>query len=142
MERRVIFEEESDNIPRLTRRQVAESLQVSVATVRRLEGSELHPEKNDKGVWTFDASEVARVVGLRSRKRRVKREDEGDVAARVFELLEQGYDLRDIVVALRVRPQIVRELYSEWVVDLRAGEGKRRQELLETKIARNLAAYR
>ncbi len=140
MDEAAIFKQEPDKGPRITRKQVADRLRVSVATVRRLEGSALHPEKNEKGVWTFSAAEVARVAQSRSKKRRVKREDEGDVAARVFELLEEGFDLNDIVIAVRQPPQTVRALYAEWTVSLAAGERKRQQEDFEKKLTKTYAS--
>ena len=42
----------------LTRRGVAKRLNCSIATVRRLEGRELFPEKDAKGVHRFDLSQV------------------------------------------------------------------------------------
>jgi hypothetical protein len=43
----------------LTRSQVAAILGKSVATVRRMEGVELHPKRNRAGVHLFDPDEVA-----------------------------------------------------------------------------------
>ena len=46
----------------LTRSQVAKRLRRSIATVRRMEGHELHPQKDERGVHRFDAEEVAEVA--------------------------------------------------------------------------------
>jgi hypothetical protein len=46
----------------LTRGQVAKRLGKSVATVRRLEGRELHPRRDTKGVLRFDPEEVEAVA--------------------------------------------------------------------------------
>lgn len=46
----------------LTRGQVAKRLGKSVATVRRLEGRELHPRRDAKGVLRFDPDEVEAVA--------------------------------------------------------------------------------
>src|SRR5215471_18614202 len=46
----------------LTRGQVAKRLGKSIATVRRLEGVELHPQRDAGGVLRFDAREVQRVA--------------------------------------------------------------------------------
>src|SRR5438477_12592565 len=43
---------------RLTRSQVARRLGVSVTTLRRMEGAQLHPEKGPGGVRLFDVAEV------------------------------------------------------------------------------------
>ena len=39
--------ENTDTLPRLSRGRVAECLGVSIATVRRMEGTELHPTVSD-----------------------------------------------------------------------------------------------
>jgi hypothetical protein len=55
----------------MTRGQVAKRIGKSIATVRRLEGSQLHPKKDANGYMRFDPNEVERVArALRQRKRR------------------------------------------------------------------------
>jgi hypothetical protein len=49
----------------LTRSQVAQRLGKSIATVRRLEGSSLHPSRDRDGVHRFDAREVEWLVNGR-----------------------------------------------------------------------------
>lgn len=139
MENTINNQHESDTLSRLTRQQVADQLRVSVATVRRMEGRELHPAKNDKGVWTFDASEVTRIVESRLKTRKIRKNNEGEVAARIFELFEQGYDLSEIVITARQPPRVVRELYSEWIVGLQTGEKKRQREQIDAKMAHALS---
>jgi hypothetical protein len=46
----------------LTRDDVAKRLDVSISTVRRLEGTRLHPLIDDKGVRRFEASDVERLA--------------------------------------------------------------------------------
>lgn len=46
----------------LTRAQVARRLGRSIATVRRLEGSVLHPTRDHRGVYRFDDAEVAKLA--------------------------------------------------------------------------------
>jgi hypothetical protein len=119
----------------LTRQQVANRLRVSIATVRRMEGRELHPQKNDKGVWTFDASEVMRLAESRVTTRKIRKNDEGEIAARVFELFDSGCDLPEIVYTLRQPPRVIRDLYSEWLVSLQNGEKRRQSEQMDAKLA-------
>jgi|GEM_PF-6213731 len=60
----------------MTRSQVARTLKRSIATVRRMEGNELHPWRDSKGVHRFDAGEVADVARqLRATGRRDPRYD-------------------------------------------------------------------
>jgi hypothetical protein len=141
MKSTVIFEDYTDNESRLTRQQVANRLRVSIATVRRMEGRELHPQKNDKGVWTFDASEVMRLAESRVTKRKIRKNDEGEIAARVFELFESGCELPEIVYTLRQPPRVIRDLYSEWLVGLRNGEKRRQREQMEAKLAQDLTNF-
>jgi hypothetical protein len=42
----------------------------SIATVKRMEGSELHPVQDDDGVWLFDEHEVRNVARERGRNGR------------------------------------------------------------------------
>ena len=46
----------------MTRGQVARRLGKSIATVRRLEGTQLHPRRDASGVLRFDPNEVERVA--------------------------------------------------------------------------------
>ena len=46
----------------LTRPQVAKRLGKSVATVRRMEGNELFPTRDERGIYRFDPDEVERVA--------------------------------------------------------------------------------
>jgi hypothetical protein len=122
-----------------TRHEVAEYLRVSITTVRRMEGRELHPGVGERGVRLFAASEVRTVAEQRTHLPISKREDEGEVAARVFELFRAGADIRKVVIDVRVHPRVVRELYAEWLVSLNDGERRRRQALLDAEDRRKLA---
>jgi hypothetical protein len=100
----------------LTRGQVARRLDVSIATVRRLEGTVLHPRTDEDGVRLFEAQEVERVALARSSKPMSKAAtmSEGEVAAEAFKLFRQGYDLDEVVIRLKQPPRIVRQLFAEW----------------------------
>lgn len=59
----------------LTRAQVAKRLGKSIATVRRLEGDQLHPRRDEAGINRFDAAEVNRLAAdLRLGRRRRTRD--------------------------------------------------------------------
>ena len=112
---------------KLTRSQVAARLGVSISKVRTLEGSTLHPEVID-GVHYFagrDVDAVAQSLPVSRRSR--QRLDEGQIAARVFYLIEHGKELTEIVQELEVPPQLVRRLYHEWKMDFMDGEEERRK---------------
>ena len=49
----------------------------------------------------------------------------------MFEAFSQGYDLREIVIALQLPPTAVRALYAEWQVSLREGEQHRQDAAWE-----------
>jgi hypothetical protein len=57
----------------------------------------------------------------------------GELAALVFERLEQRHSLSEIVIALRVPPEDVRELYHTWLVGLWSGELQRKQPALPAR---------
>jgi hypothetical protein len=94
----------------MTRTQVARRLGVSIATVRRLErAGKLKTEANAFGTRLFDPVEVERLAAARTATA-----TSGALAARVFQAIRDGFELRDIVIALQVPPRVVRELFAEW----------------------------
>jgi hypothetical protein len=102
---------------------------MSVSSVRRLEGTRLHPVQDDRGVWRFDLAEVdqLKLESVRQRTARGKtRARTGDAAARAFRMFSEGRNLREIVIRARLPPERVRVLYSEWLVGLKDGEQQRR----------------
>lgn len=128
----------------LTRDDVAKRLGVSISTVRRLEGTRLHPLIDDKSVRRLKASDVERLAkeleaeqrSPRNAQQAVVRAAEmpkGELAALVFERLEQRHSLSEIVIALRVPPEDVRELYHTWLVGLWAGELQRKEPALPSR---------
>jgi len=128
----------------LTRDDVAKRLGVSVSTVRRLEGSRLHPLITDKGVRRFRPAEVEQLAAVLAAEQNTPRNAEkaavraveltkGELAGLVFERLEQRHSLAEIVIALRVPPDDVRELYHTWLVGLWAGELQRPEPALPAR---------
>lgn len=101
---------------RLTRSDVARRLGVTTTTVRRLEGTTLHPEIGDDGVRLFTRDEVERLAHARAAK--PAPEATGEVAAEAFRLFRQGYDLAEIVMRLKQPPAAIRRLFDEWCLDL------------------------
>jgi hypothetical protein len=128
----------------LTRDDVAKRLGVSISTVRRLERTRLHPSIDCKSVRRFKASDVERLAreleaeqrSPRNAQQAVVRAAEipkGELAALVFERLEQRHSLSEIVIALRVPPEDVRELFHTWLVGLWAGELQRKEPALPAR---------
>jgi DNA-binding transcriptional MerR regulator len=129
----------------LTRVETARRLGVSTSTVRRYEGDKLQPSRGADGVNRFDAKDVAELAasllndngGKPPRKPRrnaaaapeVKR-TEGEIAAEVFERLEQRQSLAEIVIGVRVLPDLVRELHRQWQIGLIEGELERDKPVL------------
>ncbi len=70
----------SDKLARmLTRSQVARRLRRSLATVRRMEGQELNPVCNERGVHLFDEGEVEQAARhLEEHGRRTAADDDGE----------------------------------------------------------------
>jgi hypothetical protein len=112
----------------LTRAQVADRLGASISTVRRFEGDLLHPEIDDAGVRWFDPAEVTKVAAMRANKSTSEQRErrnagapartDGEIAALVFERLEQRQSLAEIVMGVRIAPEKVRELHEQWCVGL------------------------
>lgn len=128
----------------LTRDDVAKRLGVSVSTVRRLEGTRIHPLVTDNGVRRFKAADVEELAIALAAKRNSLRNAEkaytraaelpkGELAALVFERLEQRHSLAEIVIALRVPPEEVRELFHAWRVGLWVGELQRKEPAIPTR---------
>jgi len=128
----------------LTRDDVAKRLDISISTVRRLEGTRLHPAIDSKSVRRFKASDVERLARELEAEQRTPRNAQqavvraaempkGELAARVFERLEQRHSLSEIVIALRVPPEDVRELYHTWLVGLWSGELQHKEPALPAR---------
>jgi transcriptional regulator with XRE-family HTH domain len=116
----------------LSRAQVADRLGISVSTVRRYEGTRLHPQIGSDGVHWFAAQEVAELAAELANQPRMQRRlrnaaplagqgaarsaarSADEVAALVFERLEQRQTLAEIVIGVRVAPERVRELHAQW----------------------------
>lgn len=128
----------------LTRAEVAARLGVSTSTVRRFEGEQLHPRRGADGVNRFDPAEVAalamKLLGEKPPKTKLQARNSnrasaaprtpGDIAAEVFARLEQRQSLAEIVVGVRVAPDVVRELHREWQRGLIEGELDREEPVL------------
>ncbi len=66
----------------------------------------------------------------------------GELAALVFERLEQRHSLAEIVIALRVSPDEVRDLYHTWLVGLWSGELQRSEPALPPRLSDRDASRR
>jgi hypothetical protein len=95
----------------LTRTEVARQLRVSIATVRRMEGRELHPRRRRDGTRLFDATEVATIATSRA----VRPNAGGEIAARACELFREGKGVVDVVIALRQSFDTVRSLFRAFL---------------------------
>ena len=112
--------------------------------MRRLEGSKLHPLVTDNGVRRFKPADVEQLAATLAANQNTPRNAEkaavravelskGEHAALVFERLEQRHSLAEIVIALRVPPDDVRELYHTWLVGLWVGELQRPEPALPAR---------
>jgi hypothetical protein len=99
----------------LTRGEVAGLMRLSVTTVRRLEGRELHPRRSPEGVYLFDPREVEQARARRPPPSEpTESREPGDLAAETFRLLRDGVNIRDIVIALRRPPAEIEALHADW----------------------------
>jgi len=105
----------------LTRSQVAHHLGIGVTAVHRLRVlGELHPRRDDAGVWRYDPSDVIRAAAERGIK---GQRTEGETAAIAFQMFEMGSGLRQVVMALKLTPEAVRRLYGDFRSSLYAPAG-------------------
>jgi len=89
-------------------------LRCSISSVRRLEGDVLHPIVGADGVHRFAPTELARVASHRL-ARPVEGSKEGERDAQVFEALEEGKGLREIVTTLRLPADLAARLHASWL---------------------------
>jgi hypothetical protein len=99
----------------LLRSEVAAILRVSVATVRRMEGRNLHPQRSEEGFYLFDPGEVETARAQRPPAPEPREfRDPGELAAEAFKLLRDGVNIRDRVIALPRPPTEIETLYADW----------------------------
>jgi hypothetical protein len=98
----------------LTRSKVARRLGVSVTTLRRMEGTLLHPQTGEGGVRMFDAEEVEAAVIRVRRRERPEEPETGAVAAEVFTLFDEGVHPVDVIKKLLLAPNVVESLHVQW----------------------------
>lgn len=127
-----------DNQPRLSRSEAAERLGVSVATVRRYEGTLLHPTVDGSGAHWFSPKEVTALAAsranqaidrgaIRNAKPAPEARTRGELAALVFERFEQRQSHAEIVIGLRVEPELVAELFDQYCLGLTERQLRKRE---------------
>ena len=128
----------NDTATLMTRAQVAERIGASVATVRRYEGTLLHPHVDKDGTHRFDPKEVMALAAsranqaldrglIRSPKLAPDARTRGEIAALVFERFEQRQSHAEIVIGLRVEPEVVAELFEQWCFGLTERQLRKRE---------------
>ena len=119
----------NDTVKLMTRAQVAERIGASVATVRRYEGTLLHPRVGDDGTHRFDPAEVTALAAsranqaldrgtIRNAKPAPDARTRGEIAALVFERFEQRQSHAEIVIGLRIEPELVGDLFEQYCLGL------------------------
>ncbi len=131
----------------LTRAGVAKRLGKCVATVRRMEGVELHPTKNHRGVNLFDPDEVEEVARSKpspspyrmqdlTARGIVEQDDRRELKARHNAQIEEYEEqLEDVHVELERTQQQVRRIQEEAERDrkIRQEEAERDRKVREDK---------
>lgn len=104
----------------MTRSQVAQQLGIGITAVHRMRANgDLHPERDDSGVWRYDPADVIRAAAKRGIQ---GYRTEGETAAIAFRMFDMGAGLREVVMALLLTPGQVRELYSDFKTSLYSPE--------------------
>lgn len=139
-----------------TRKQVADALGVSPTTIRRLEDAgQLHPVKDSSGCNRFDPSEVESARLARSETTAAAASSsgagststpttlDGELAALIFEELEQGLTPTDIVREHAISPQLVSSAVTAYhhlrELGGSAPDSVQRLELLEQALSQRTA---
>jgi len=99
----------------LTRGQVARRLGMSLSSVRRMEGEQLKPIVDARGVHHFEETEI-QAVFVRVRRARAPHDDRADgaLAAAAFALFRSGADVIAVVKELREAPERIEALFGQW----------------------------
>ncbi len=101
----------------LRRAEAARSLQVSVSTLRRLD-SQLQPVTDDRGIHLYDPAKLEEARATIRQTVTTRTTDphgvDGDLAAGVFDVFEEGRGPIDAVRELRVHPDAAERLYAQW----------------------------
>jgi DNA-binding transcriptional MerR regulator len=93
------------------RARVARELGVHITRVRQLEkAGTLVPTIDKDGVRLYDP----RAVKAFAKKRAPRLVARGEDAANVFRMLDDGHNFKDIVIATRLAPEVVRKLHDEY----------------------------
>lgn len=93
----------------LTRQGVAERLKIALTTVRRWEGTLLHPRVKPNGVRVFDPVEVNHLAKTRPGP---PASDEGEMCAQAIEMYRDGAAVTDVVAKLRRPIDWARRVYA------------------------------
>ena len=99
----------------LTRGQVARRLGMSLSSVRRMEGEQLKPIVDERGVHYFEETEI-QAVFVRVRRARAPRDElaSGSLAAAAFTLFRGGADVVAVVKELHEAPEAIEALFGQW----------------------------
>ncbi len=106
----------------LLRTEAADLLDVSHTTVKNWDGTFLHPRKvlrdlpngGSRPVWVYDPKELARIPAARRQRAKMMPGDRGEIAARAFEMFDEGASSRVVVMRLREPPETVEILREQW----------------------------
>ncbi len=106
----------------LTRTSVARLLGISERRVRQLrDQGKLHPTTNREGVHFYERSEIMKLAAARANSSDPRLRKKGVpviLAARVFEMFDNGATLSQIVQDTQQTPDVVRALYVEYSTPL------------------------
>jgi len=114
-----------------TRGEVAEILGCSCGTIRRFEGKKLHPVVDKNGIHRFPPAEVhaQRFHDQRMPKGPLREQpSDGEIAAAAFHMFAAEKTRTEVVIALRITPQRVDDLWAEYSIGYEAAAAKRKQE--------------
>lgn len=113
--------------------------QLSLETKIRNLRSEGKTYREIAEILRVSIAKISRALNVPKQDEKMAPTQQGEPASRLFQLLEKGRTLSQIVIKLRLEPEAVKELYSEWVslnqVDVNQPNPEKLDKKLESHIS-------
>lgn len=92
------------------------------------------------GIEHVSISTISRTLNDPNQQPNEMVSQEGDIAAKVFQLLERGHTLPQVVIKLRLRPEAVEDLHNKWVKLKQIDFNQPNLEKLDEKLKSHISA--
>lgn len=86
-------------------------------------------------------AQISRILNEPKEKEETASTQEGELASRVFQLLEKGRTLSQIVIRLKLEPEVVKDLYGKWVGLNQTDVNQPNLDKLDRKLESHISAH-